>query len=1086
LKVKKPDTSIPSPGQLVIVRNRPARIIDVRPFSGQRTTCHVVELRYCDGWFHPETESVIWEYELGRKIHSKLSLPNIDQPNLSPDNPDVFNAYLQALKWTNHSSLLRTDSPEIISPWFSAVQIEDYQLYPVMKSILAPRITLLLADDVGLGKTIQAGLILSELLRRRKIRRVLIICPASLQSQWQEEMEEKFNIDFSIINLAESNKIYKEMGLDTNPWKAKQRVITSMDYLRQPDIMDKFISSAESLFNSDTPTMPWDLLIVDEAHNMSPAGFGQESQRFLMLQQVSRYFENRLFLTATPHNGYTMSFTTLLSLLDPVRFSPKAKLEDEDRVAINEVMIRRLKSELNRGTDPPRFPLREVQGVPVDLTEKELALFEALTEYRNKALSVLASQNRRERNLGKFLFSLLTKRLLSSCYAFARTWWQHVEGVALEEDVDTNLAEQVQKRAEDEITDDEERRSREEDAVRYGAAWMRLFGKYDMELDSYRENVNKTLINLGWTTEKLKIPLEQIKDLPEDGRWDALNKWVQQYLKKDTEFRDDERLILFTEYLDTLNYLQRRFDQEGITDPFLQILYGDSGKKTDLPHSPGKLRDLIKKEFNTEDSPLRILLATDVASEGLNFQYYCRYVFHQDIPWNPMRLEQRNGRVDRHNQARDVFVFHYDTKQQSDLEFLSRVLKKVNQVREDLGSVGKVFDEALQRNFSLHGKPTTDMELDRRITDIRSSGNEKEDLTACDHGETQIYRQAYESFKSTAKNLDISPDTLSHLFTEGMRLAGGKVEEVEPGIYRIVTPPPEFKQLIDETLIITRGRLQGSLPKVGFDTAIFEQEINGRKIYRTKIDTVLLRLNHPLMKRLLGLFEKHMWGEDKINIRRWTVVKDQNVKNPIFSIYCLFQVTNNLREILHTDILSLSFELKDGKMHPVDYSSNNEKILTNEELISFRSQLSEIWLDYRQSLIDAIQQKQEAKSKEVTESALTAIAAASEELKIDFDDRKKYLKSQKGAKSLEKLRDQIEKQELKLLQGSLFSEEVEARERELREQQWQLEAHEQRINAMLDYVEREEKRILNHIIPSRYTISNVDLQPVAVKIIIGE
>ena len=131
------EKSIPSPGQLVIIRNRPARIIDVRPFSGHHSTHHVIELRYCDGWFHPETESVIWEYELGRIIHSKLYLPNIDQPNLSPDNPDVFNVYLQALKWTNHSSLLKTDSPEIISPWFSAVQVEDYQLYPVMKSILS-------------------------------------------------------------------------------------------------------------------------------------------------------------------------------------------------------------------------------------------------------------------------------------------------------------------------------------------------------------------------------------------------------------------------------------------------------------------------------------------------------------------------------------------------------------------------------------------------------------------------------------------------------------------------------------------------------------------------------------------------------------------------------------------------------------------------------------------------------------------------------------------------------------------------------------------------------------------------------------
>jgi len=180
---------LPSTGQLVMVRNRPARVTDIQAFTGNGGVSHKIDIRYCDGWFHPETESLIWELEINKKIQSKLSLPKIDNPSLLPDKPEVYQAYLQALKWTNHSSWLRQDVPELLSPWFAAVQVEDYQLYPVLKSIMMPRVALLLADDVGLGKTIQAGLILSELLRRRRIRKVLILSPAD-ERHWKPTVDD--------------------------------------------------------------------------------------------------------------------------------------------------------------------------------------------------------------------------------------------------------------------------------------------------------------------------------------------------------------------------------------------------------------------------------------------------------------------------------------------------------------------------------------------------------------------------------------------------------------------------------------------------------------------------------------------------------------------------------------------------------------------------------------------------------------------------------------------------------------------------------------------------------------------------------
>src|SRR5262249_7070718 len=158
-------------------------------------------------------------------------------------------------------------------PWQSAIQIEDYQLYPVLKALLLSRVELLLADDVGLGKTVEAGLILSELISRRRIRRVLIVCPAALQTQWRGEIREKFYLDFAIVDRDETFRLRKAQGLDTNPWMAFPRIITSMDYLRQSAVLQEFLGASDSLTSKQRTTLPWHLLIVDEVHNLTPARF---------------------------------------------------------------------------------------------------------------------------------------------------------------------------------------------------------------------------------------------------------------------------------------------------------------------------------------------------------------------------------------------------------------------------------------------------------------------------------------------------------------------------------------------------------------------------------------------------------------------------------------------------------------------------------------------------------------------------------------------------------------------------------------------------------------------------------------------
>ncbi|MBU0508057.1 DEAD/DEAH box helicase [bacterium] len=321
----------------------------------------------------------------------------------------------------------------LLGIWTSAVQVHPYQLVPVVRALQMPRVSLLLADGVGLGKTIQSGLILQELILRRKIRRVLILCPALLQRQWKREMSLKFNLEFDIIDSESTFEIRRRLGIDTNPWKAFPRIITSMDYLRMPDVLQQFVqasgidTASASSNGHDAPAAPWDLLVVDECHNFAPQNSRRASQRHQMLREIRFLFEHRLFLSATPHNGKTVSFTGLLELLDPVRFQIHAQMSDHDRVNLEEVKVRRLKEDIKKYTlRPPFSDFLDPKEIAVDLTSAEVELFTAMREYRKHGQAYLESSgNAQERWMGHFVFSVLTKRLLSGSFAFARTWWRH-------------------------------------------------------------------------------------------------------------------------------------------------------------------------------------------------------------------------------------------------------------------------------------------------------------------------------------------------------------------------------------------------------------------------------------------------------------------------------------------------------------------------------------------------------------------------------------------------------------------------------------------------------------------------------------
>ena len=346
----------PAIGMVATVRNRRGIISSVQPFDGPEGRLHLVEIEYNDGE-SPLQESLLWERELP---HAHLLQPSaLPDPTADPMQYDDLTAMLRACRWAAHMPYIDPDGSgpmermPVTSPFHGAVQIEDYQLIPLLKALRMPRVSLLLADDVGLGKTIEAGLILSELLLRRRIRRVLIMTPASLRVQWCDELYDKFALPFDLVDRDSTLKLRRQLGLDANPWRSSSRIITSYHYLKQPDILEQFRTA--SMPKADSPLLPWDLLIVDEAHNLTPAPFGDESDLCKMLRQIAPLFEHKLFLTATPHNGHTRSFTGLLEMLDPVRFSQTNELKPAERARVQDVLVRRLKREINERSDPKKF-----------------------------------------------------------------------------------------------------------------------------------------------------------------------------------------------------------------------------------------------------------------------------------------------------------------------------------------------------------------------------------------------------------------------------------------------------------------------------------------------------------------------------------------------------------------------------------------------------------------------------------------------------------------------------------------------------------------------------------------------------------
>jgi superfamily II DNA or RNA helicase len=954
-------TALPTQGQLVEVRQRQFVVLDVRqsaleadplrttplPNGGgpARREQHLVTLSSLEDDALGEELQVVWELEPGARAYERAALP----APTGFDAPRRLDAFLDAVRWGAVSS---ADMDALQAPFRSGIEVQDYQLDPVARALRMPRVNLLIADDVGLGKTIEAGLVLQELLLRHRARTVLVICPADIQIQWRDEMRDKFGLEFRIVDSELMKSLRRQRGLHVNPWTHFPRLITSIDFLKRERPLRLF---RETLPAPGEPAFPrrYDLLIVDEAHNIAPSGVGQyatDSLRTAAVRELAPHFEHKLFLSATPHNGYPESFSALLELLDNQRF---ARSVPPDREQLGAVMIRRLKSELPADWDGSRrFPERRLEAIEVPYTTEERRAHRALQHYTELRRAGAGSEA--EKYATEFVLKLLKKRLFSSPQAFLTTLEKHqrsLESGGRQTPLAARRAPGILRR---QVEETEEQQADDQ---------------------TYEESIGDVLVE---ATRFFRAPdaaekalLRELHDWATfatargDTKADALLQWLQENLKPGGQW-SDRRVIIFTEYRATQNWLQGLFSAVGLAGGGrLEVLYG--GMHSDE-------RERIKAAFQASpaDAPVRILLATDAASEGINLQNHCSHLVHYEIPWNPNRLEQRNGRIDRHGQRADaVMIYHfvgagYAAREgtgvatapgdlEGDLEFLLRAARKVENIREDLGKVGPVI--ASQVEEAMLGRRRT---LD--TTRAEADANPVRQMLKFERDLKKQLQTLYDQLQASRQELRLSPENVRAVVDIGLELAGQPplreacLADIWPDRSgrRTICPVFTLPLLTGAWSACAQGLAHphtGQTRPITFDHSLAE----GRD------DVVLAHLNHRLVGMCLRLLRAEIWaGADRKGLHRVAarLVPSDTLDTPAVIAHGRLVVLGGDSQRLHEEIVIAGGALREGRFARLNVSETKQALdaaLDAEPPEHIKARLASLWSNIAEPLLRALE-----------------------------------------------------------------------------------------------------------------------------------
>lgn len=918
----------PRPGDIVRVRHRQWLVDGVvpPPAEGQAT---LVKLVCLDDDNQGRSLEVAWELELGAKVLQPEAHGLGEATRM--DAPRHFAAYLHALKW---SSVTATDAKLFQSPFRAGIKLMAHQLTPLRKALSLPRANIFIADDVGLGKTIEAGLIAQELLLRQRVELIVIVCPASVCLQWRDEMQKRFGLQFEVMNRAFIGRRRQERGFGVNPWATHTRFIVSHPILRRPEYRDPLLQHIGERATKS-------LLILDEAHVAAPAGasrYAVDSNITSVVRDIAPRFENRLFLSATPHNGHSNSFSALLELLDPQRFTRGVPVRG--RQQLDAVMVRRLKEDL-RQLGVEQFPKRTLVQLSVgSATSPELVLSQKLAEY-----TALAKP---QRGQGALVFINLQKRLLSSVEAFHRTLQAHHHAVL---EGRAKVAVQLPL-----VLDDDE------------------YGVDDDALDEADEARAASAAPEIAAPEKARVLLDEMLKLARehrgalDAKAAALLRWVQEHqcpavnastgrASKADRGWTDRRVLIFTEYGDTKRYLKNLLGAaiEGTDEADLRIMELHGGMSDEQ-------REEVQRAFNSppDHHPVRILIATDAAREGVNLQGHCADLFHFDVPWNPARIEQRNGRIDRTLQPEPEVRCHYFIyPDRVEDMVLDRLVKKVDTIQRELGSISSVlldrFGEVMESGIDAKTVDKLDAAEEAgalKKTASEELESEREGLASV----RQDIEEAGQILNRSAKVMEFDPALLRDALDVGLELAGAKALEATKAdgveAWRVPELPEAWQATLDN-LRPARGRndylweyrKKAPLPVVFRPPPKMNSELSH------------VHLSHPFVQRVLGRFLSQ--GFSAHDLSRITVVRTRHDALARVIAFGRLSLFGAGAARLHDQLVSVAarwIEGKEGELKPFAEDADRKAIELLEQVLAESPSLEAVSATVQRKLLAAAPQ----------------------------------------------------------------------------------------------------------------------------------
>lgn len=708
----------------------------------------------------------------------------------------------------------------------SGIRTLPHQIEAVyMKMLPQPRLRFLLADDPGAGKTIMAGLLLKEMKLREAIERILILCPAPLTIQWQDELLRWFGEPFEVIFSAVDQQQL------VNPWQRATQVIASLDYAKQEDVRERVWQQR------------WDLVIVDEAHKCSAytkrsSGRGDEvekTRRYQLAERLAADADHLLLLTATPHHGDDDRFSHFVRLIDPDLFPEPTRVGERAGQIRREILslgencpwaLRRLKEDL-RDIDGQRlFPDRHAHTVTFRLNHEEFDLYKAVTAYINEFLPQASGRKKQSVALAR---TVLQRRLASSTQAIAesiRRRLEKQEGL-LEELESLSPAQRTKRLAQIQgrLTDTEQDEDDLDDAER-----DLLTDEFTtaIELDQLRAEIAALRDLLGQA--------RRVRDHATDSKLTALRDCLAK-----AEFNELKggrgRLLIFTEHRDTLNHLLDHLTRWGYST--CQIHGGMN------PHE----RKRAQEDFRTSR---QVCVATEAAGEGINLQF-CRLLINYDLPWNPTRLEQRLGRIHRIGQERDVHAFNFVASESEEGQpiiegrILERLLQKMEQMRNALAD--RVFDvigEVLSLNDVnlpeiLREAANDPRRLDEYLDQIERVDPKRllqyEQATGIALARANVDFSGFQTANAEAEERRLMPRYVEQHFVNAAREIGLKVEPRADGLYRVEHVLADLRS--DRLAGVRRlGKPEASYRKVTFHKEHLEMDQH--------IDAVLIGPGHPL------------------------------------------------------------------------------------------------------------------------------------------------------------------------------------------------------------------------------------------------